>query len=130
VAGDERGREVLLATLDTMQRAIEWAGGVVVDRIGDELMCTFPDAPSTLRGAVAVQRSVEEMGAFCGRRSRLERGVRSCPSGSVHSCPRVSGVLASAGCPVPADRTTSPWWRPWHAACSRDGAGWEPWRRR
>ena len=56
--GDEKGRQALTATIDILRETVETSGGTIVDQIGDELMCTFPDgaaasgAAANLHGAV------------------------------------------------------------------------------
>ena len=57
--GDEGGRGALLRCLDVMAEAVRAGGGTVVDRIGDELMCTFPDAVGAARASAELHRAVE-----------------------------------------------------------------------
>jgi class 3 adenylate cyclase len=57
--GDDAGRHALVRCLDVMAEVVERGGGTVVDRIGDELMCTFPDVGSAARAAGELHRAVE-----------------------------------------------------------------------
>ena len=57
--GNVRAREMVSNCLAVMTAAVQREGGTVVKTIGDELMCTFPDAPSACRAACAMQQAVE-----------------------------------------------------------------------
>lgn len=58
--GDEGARRVVLQCLDCLADAVQGHGGRVIDRIGDELMCLFPELAETLMCAVAMQRAVAD----------------------------------------------------------------------
>ncbi len=56
--GDDRARQIVLNCLDLVAGVVAEHGGRVVDRIGDELMCTFPTADQAARAAVEMQEDV------------------------------------------------------------------------
>ena len=56
--GDDRARQIVLNCLDLVAGVVAEHGGRVVDRIGDELMCTFPSADQAARAAVEMQEQV------------------------------------------------------------------------
>jgi len=58
--GDERGRALLMECLDGVAAVVGERGGTVIDRIGDELMCTFPDPSLAAQAALDVQRANHE----------------------------------------------------------------------
>jgi hypothetical protein len=58
--GDERGRAIVRIALDFARRVVESTGGRVIDSIGDELFCAFPDADAAVRAGVRVQQSSSE----------------------------------------------------------------------
>jgi adenylate cyclase len=58
--GDAKGRAVVVEVLDLMQGIIEAAGGQVIDRIGDELMCTLPSAAAAYAAAISVHEQVSD----------------------------------------------------------------------
>ena len=57
--GDERARQIILDCLDVVVGVVGERGGRVVDRIGDELMCTFPSADQVARAAVGIQEELD-----------------------------------------------------------------------
>jgi hypothetical protein len=61
--GDEGGRRILLECVDLMRQVVERGGGTVFDRIGDELMCTFPQPASAARASCELHREVEAANA-------------------------------------------------------------------
>lgn len=56
--GNEGAQRVVVQTLDLLAATVEAHDGTVVDRIGDELMCTFPAAPATAAAAIALQWAI------------------------------------------------------------------------
>jgi class 3 adenylate cyclase len=58
--GDEAARKVVMACLDHVRESVLTEGGTVIERIGDELLCSFPSPAATLRGGVAIQRGLKE----------------------------------------------------------------------
>ncbi len=58
--GDQRGRAAVRVALDFARRVVESTGGRVIDSIGDELFCAFPDADATVLAGVGVQESSSE----------------------------------------------------------------------
>jgi len=56
--GDEAARGLLLACLDIVAAAVEAGGGRIHDRIGDELMCTFPEPDAAATAAMAMHTRV------------------------------------------------------------------------
>jgi len=61
--GDEAGRRLLLDCLELMKQVVERCSGGVVDRIGDELLCSFPDPASAGRASCEVHRAIEAANA-------------------------------------------------------------------
>jgi len=61
--GDEGGRRLLLGCLDLMNQVIEQSRGTVVDRIGDELMCTFPGPSVAGWASCELHRAIEAANA-------------------------------------------------------------------
>lgn len=59
--GDEAARRIVLSCLDALRDVVAQVEGQVVDRIGDELMCTFPTADATARAAVRIQKRVDKL---------------------------------------------------------------------
>lgn len=57
--GNEAGRRLLLECLETMKQVVERCGGTIVDRIGDELMCTFADPAAAGRSSCELHRAIE-----------------------------------------------------------------------
>jgi adenylate cyclase len=57
--GDVLAQRLIAKCITTMTNEISAYQGVVVKTIGDEIMCTFPDAESALNAACAMQRAVK-----------------------------------------------------------------------
>ena len=104
--GDERGRELLVGCLDGVAAVVERAGGTVIDRIGDELMCTFPDPSLAAQAAQDLQRiNHEDDGGSDARPLRLRIGFehgslletdQGIFGNTVHTAARLA-TLAKAG---------------------------------
>ncbi len=58
--GDAGGRDIIVTTLDLMASVIEERAGRVVDRIGDELMCSLPSAATALDAAISLQEQITQ----------------------------------------------------------------------
>jgi len=56
--GDEAARALLLKCLGIMANLVTGAGGCVIERIGDELLCTFPDPVRAAAAAALVHETV------------------------------------------------------------------------
>jgi class 3 adenylate cyclase len=56
--GDEGARDIVLRCLDQVARVVGAHGGKVIDRIGDELMCTLPTVAATAAAALDMQAAV------------------------------------------------------------------------
>ncbi len=69
--GDERARDIVLECLGILGDIVESCEGTVVERIGDELMCTFADAHSAAVGAIEMQKKVD----LARQEERLSRDV-------------------------------------------------------
>ena len=52
--GDEAALAAINRCLDILRRRCLEHGGAVIKTIGDELMCTFPDAEAALQSAAAM----------------------------------------------------------------------------
>jgi len=57
--GDDVARRLLMQCLDLMTKVVEDGNGVVEERIGDELLCTFDDADTATQAASDLQQRVE-----------------------------------------------------------------------
>ena len=77
--GNDAGRGRLLECLDVMEREVERGGGKVINRIGDELMCTFPDAIAAANASSELHRAVEEANAGAAAALRIRIGFHHGP---------------------------------------------------
>ena len=103
--GDAGGREVILEALDCMAAVIEGKGGRVVDRIGDELMCTLPGAGSALEAAITLHETVEGRTFGAGARVLVRVGFHHGPvlldgdrifGDTVHTARRMASAAKAA----------------------------------
>lgn len=79
--GELEARRAILGCLDVLAEAATLHGGEVVDRIGDEIMCTFPTARDTFDAAIQLQRAL--VAARAAGRAREEIRIRiGCHFGS------------------------------------------------
>ncbi|WP_162299685.1 adenylate/guanylate cyclase domain-containing protein [Marinospirillum perlucidum] len=58
--GDETARKIIADTLALLTESVKRFQGTVIKTIGDEIMCTFPDAESGLKAGVDMQESLED----------------------------------------------------------------------
>ena len=58
--GDEEARRIVSACLQLMSGTVADCRGTVIKTIGDEIMCTLPDADSAATASVQMQSSVRE----------------------------------------------------------------------
>lgn len=58
--GDHEGRELVGRTLARLGAITGEYDGVVVKTIGDEVLCTFPDAPAAVRAAMSMNVSLRD----------------------------------------------------------------------
>lgn len=58
--GDEAARKVIADTLNLLRESIKRFNGTVIKTIGDEIMCTFPDAEAALKAGVDMQENLED----------------------------------------------------------------------
>lgn len=56
--GDLEARKRVATCLPTMTEQVIHHAGVVIKTIGDELMCTFPEAGSAVHAAIAMQSAL------------------------------------------------------------------------
>jgi len=56
--GDEAGQALLLACLEAMVSSVERCGGHVVERVGDEILCTFARPDDAARAAATMHLEV------------------------------------------------------------------------
>jgi class 3 adenylate cyclase len=77
--GTETTRLALMRCLAVMAAAVTRGGGTVVDQIGDELMCTFPDVESGARAAGELHRAVERANADSPAALRIRIGFHHGP---------------------------------------------------
>ena len=85
--GDRAARDIVLAALALARSVVERDGGRVVDRIGDELFCLFPDADTTLRAALGIQERIGQ----AREAGRLPQGV-AFRIGFVHGPVELAGL--------------------------------------
>ncbi len=57
--GDVQAREIVAAILDILHQVVERYGGEVIKTIGDEIMCTLPDAEGAARAAIDMHEAVD-----------------------------------------------------------------------
>jgi class 3 adenylate cyclase len=57
--GEEQASRSIAACIDFLNRLVESCQGTLVKVIGDEFMCTFPDAEQAFHAACAMQSAVE-----------------------------------------------------------------------
>ena len=62
--GDTRARDIVLDCMDVLRSAAHASQGSVVERIGDELMCTFATPDTTVRGGIDLQDAVADARAL------------------------------------------------------------------
>lgn len=77
--GDEGGRRLVLECLELMKQLVERCGGNVVDRIGDELLCTFDDPASAGRASCELHRAIEAAKARFPAAVRIRIGFHHGP---------------------------------------------------
>ncbi|MBF0381223.1 MAG: adenylate/guanylate cyclase domain-containing protein [Magnetococcales bacterium] len=58
--GDEKARTLTSACIDLLKQITEDHQGVVIKTIGDEVMCTFPNADLAAEASIRMQEDVEE----------------------------------------------------------------------
>jgi len=88
--GDQAAKEIVLGHLSLLKSIAESHNGAVVKYIGDEVMCTFPDASSAVDAAKAMQAAVDEKARenrnspkFPNIRIGLHEGPVICEAGDV-----------------------------------------------
>jgi adenylate cyclase len=77
--GTEVARLALVRCLEVMAAAVDRSGGTVVDQIGDELMCIFPDVLSAARASGELHRAVELANADSPATLRIRIGFHHGP---------------------------------------------------
>ena len=58
--GDEQARSIVSDCLETLMEITRRYGGTVIKTIGDEVMCTFPDAETATNAVMEMQEATEE----------------------------------------------------------------------
>ena len=61
--GDEGGRRLVLECLELMTQVVEECHGTAIERLGDEVFATFPDAVSAGRASCELHRAIEAANA-------------------------------------------------------------------
>ncbi|MEL0081996.1 MAG: adenylate/guanylate cyclase domain-containing protein [Gammaproteobacteria bacterium] len=56
--GDEIARPLIAACIDLMSKAVKKQGGKIIKTIGDEVMCTLPDADSAAAASIQIQEEI------------------------------------------------------------------------
>jgi adenylate cyclase len=77
--GDEGGRRVVLECIDLMKQVVERFRGTVVERVGDELLATFPDAVSAGRASCELHRAIEASNPHLSARVTIRIGFHYGP---------------------------------------------------
>lgn len=72
--GDASARELTSSCLDLLKQITERFSGTVIKTIGDEVMCTFPDADSAGEAAICMQEEVESTFMSNGTLLRIRVG--------------------------------------------------------
>ncbi len=71
--GDTKAREVVARCLNVMTRVVSEHGGTIIKTIGDEVMCTFPQADAAVKAAMDLQESVSD--ELSARDAGVPRGL-------------------------------------------------------
>ncbi|MBI5429989.1 MAG: adenylate/guanylate cyclase domain-containing protein [Nitrosomonadales bacterium] len=58
--GDDKARQLISRCIGTMTGALPAHQGKLIKTIGDEILCTFPDAEAAFHGACAIQAAVKK----------------------------------------------------------------------
>lgn len=86
--GDEQARRLIASCITMMVREAVERKGTLIKTIGDEIMCTFPDAEAAVRAACAMQNAVKNAYAENGRRMHIRVGLHYgnviCEAGDVY----------------------------------------------
>ena len=99
--GDEGGRGLVLECLDLLRQVVDRRGGTVVERIGDELMATFPDAVSAGRASCELHRAIEAANEDRATRVSIRVGFNHGPvlvdegrvfGGTIHVAHRIASL--------------------------------------
>ena len=77
--GDDKAREMISHTIESMTKSTEAMRGRVIKTIGDEIMCVFVDADSTVRAAYDIQETVSNDFSF-GRALSIRIGAHFGPA--------------------------------------------------
>ena len=81
--GDHDARQRIGGCVGRLMERCRAVGGTVIKTIGDEVMCTFPDAESAYEAAVAMQESVSGAGDGLGVRIGFHFGTVISEAGDV-----------------------------------------------
>ncbi|MEM9800269.1 MAG: FHA domain-containing protein [Planctomycetota bacterium] len=57
--GDAGGRRAVVAALGVAREVVVAGSGRVIDEVGDEIFCVFPDGTAAARGAMEIQRGIK-----------------------------------------------------------------------
>jgi class 3 adenylate cyclase len=60
VLGDDKARAAIAETLELLTNVINGHNGTVIKTIGDEVMCTFPEADDSANAATEMQETLED----------------------------------------------------------------------
>lgn len=60
VLGDDKARSTIAETLELLTNVINGHNGTVIKTIGDEVMCTFPEADDSANAATEMQETLED----------------------------------------------------------------------
>ena len=60
VLGDDKARSAIAETLELLTNVINGHNGTVIKTIGDEVMCTFPEADDSANAATEMQETLED----------------------------------------------------------------------
>ena len=60
ILGDDKARSTIAETLELLTNVINAHNGTVIKTIGDEVMCTFPEADDSANAATEMQETLED----------------------------------------------------------------------
>jgi len=73
--GDEKAKEWILGIQKLMSDVVKNSAGEVLDFIGDEIMCRFPDANTAVDAACHIQQAMQEIPAVDGITAAARIGI-------------------------------------------------------
>lgn len=78
--GDDRAKEVVIATQNDIARLVTEGGGEVVEIVGDEVMSRFDDVNAAVLCVCSIQGKMESLGKHEGRSVAVRIGMHTGPA--------------------------------------------------